>query len=178
MYLHDTKRCVGLQSVLKCHANDSQKLRTEMKKSYVIPQPNTPIPAFQLFFFIKGGCQWNPSFIFLRLRSFLFFMLPPHRKMASSHLTFSSVGDVREAARKERKNPFFLIFHSYVLRKEIQTTGEKCDSSIHYLYTSHTRGLLDYISMRPWRQRSHPSWHEHLNDWPYNWSKIQMENWG
>lgn len=39
-------------------------------------------------------------------------------------------------------------------------TREKCDSSIHYLYTSHTRGLLDCISMWPWRQCSHPSWHE------------------
>ena len=28
-------------------------------------------------------------------------------------------------------------------------TREKCDSSIHYLYTSHTRGLLDCISMWP-----------------------------
>lgn len=39
-------------------------------------------------------------------------------------------------------------------------TREKCDSSIHYLYTSHTRGLLDCISMWPWRQCSHSSWHE------------------
>lgn len=149
------------------------------KKVTSSPNQTPPSPPFNCFLLMWGGGGVNEILVlFSSICVHFFFMLPPHRKMASTHLTFSSVGDVREAARKERKNPFFLIFHSYVLRKEIQTTGEKCDSSIHYLYTSHTRGLLDYISMRPWRQRSHPSWHEHLNDWPYNWSKIQMENWG
>lgn len=147
------------------------------KKVTSSPNQTPPSPPFNCFFLLRGVVN-EILVLFSSVCVHFFLMLPPHRKMASTHLTFSSVGDVREAARKERKNPFFLIFHSYVLRKEIQTTGEKCDSSIHYLYTSHTRGLLDYISMRPWRQRSHPSWHEHLNDWPYNWSKIQMENWG
>lgn len=149
------------------------------KKVTSSPNQTPPSPPFNCFFFLLRGVVNEILVLFSSVCvHFFFFMLPPHRNMASTHLTFSSVGDVREAARKERKNPFCLIFHSYVLRKEIQTRGEKCDSSIHYLYTSHTRGLLDYISMRPWRQRSHPSWHEHLNDWPYNWSKIQMENWG
>lgn len=146
------------------------------EKSNVTPRPPPPLPPLA-FFKGVGSCLWNPSFlIYFPPFAFIpFWTCLPHRKMASAHITFS-VGDVRE--REERKNPFSFIFHSCVLRKEIQTTGEKCDSSIHYLYTSHTRGLLDYISMRPWRQRSHPSWHENLNDWPYNWSKIQMENWG
>lgn len=121
-----------------------------MKKVTSSPNQPPPSPPFNCFFFLLRGVVNEILVLFSSVCAhFFFFMLPPHRKMASTHLTFSSVGDVREAARKERKNPFFLIFHSYVLRKEIQTTGEKCDSSIHYLYTSHTRGLLDYISMRP-----------------------------